>query len=143
MAFPGFLHHENPPTWGGVEPTTLGTEGQQQTTTPPSRLFLENIDVQFFEAICIIQRNLKIYGSKGSIVSILTRNTNNFETELAFSAVIFIGVRILSFLFRKCSYVKRFNILKDNWGRWKQHSRTLMGGFMAPRKPRVLTLGQS
>ncbi|GFT34809.1 hypothetical protein TNCV_3241321 [Trichonephila clavipes] len=36
-----------------------------------------------------------------------------------------------------------FNILKDNWGRWKQHSRTLRGSFMARRKPRVLTLGQS
>ncbi|GFX67623.1 transposable element Tc1 transposase [Trichonephila clavipes] len=35
-----------------------------------------------------------------------------------------------------------FNIVKDNWGRWKQHSRTLRGSFMAPRKPRVLTLGQ-
>ncbi|GFW87102.1 hypothetical protein TNCV_5124561 [Trichonephila clavipes] len=34
-------------------------------------------------------------------------------------------------------------ILKDNWGRWKQHSRTLRGSFMARRKPRVLTLGQS
>ncbi|GFW48451.1 hypothetical protein TNCV_1110101 [Trichonephila clavipes] len=37
----------------------------------------------------------------------------------------------------------RFNILKDNWGRWKQHSRTLIGSFMARRKPRVLTLVQS
>ncbi|GFX86244.1 hypothetical protein TNCV_2561261 [Trichonephila clavipes] len=36
----------------------------------------------------------------------------------------------------------RFNILKDNWGRWKQNSRTLIGSFMARRKPRVLTLGQ-
>ncbi|GFW77665.1 hypothetical protein TNCV_133561 [Trichonephila clavipes] len=26
-----FLHHENPPTWAGVEPTTLGAEGQRQT----------------------------------------------------------------------------------------------------------------
>ncbi|GFV83852.1 hypothetical protein TNCV_387601 [Trichonephila clavipes] len=38
---------------------------------------------------------------------------------------------------------ERFNILKDNWGRWKQLSRTLIGSFMARRKPRVLTLGQS
>ncbi|GFY20319.1 hypothetical protein TNCV_209511 [Trichonephila clavipes] len=38
---------------------------------------------------------------------------------------------------------KKFNILKDNWGRWKQHSRALRGSFMAHRKPRVLTLGQS
>ncbi|GFT70278.1 uncharacterized protein TNCV_3457171 [Trichonephila clavipes] len=36
-----------------------------------------------------------------------------------------------------------FNILKDNWGRWKQDSRTLRGSFMARRKTRVLTLGQS
>ncbi|GFS54644.1 transposable element Tcb1 transposase [Trichonephila clavipes] len=26
-----FLHHENPPTWAGVEPTTFGAEGQGQT----------------------------------------------------------------------------------------------------------------
>ncbi|GFW91524.1 hypothetical protein TNCV_3376871 [Trichonephila clavipes] len=26
-----FLHHENPPTWVGVEPATLGAEGQRQT----------------------------------------------------------------------------------------------------------------
>ncbi|GFX67719.1 putative transposable element [Trichonephila clavipes] len=30
-----------------------------------------------------------------------------------------------------------------NEGRWKQHSRTLIGGFMARREPRVLTLEQS
>ncbi|GFU86673.1 hypothetical protein TNCV_2880931 [Trichonephila clavipes] len=34
---------------------------------------------------------------------------------------------------------RRFNILKDNEGRRKQHSRS----FMARREPRVLTLGQS
>ncbi|GFV83338.1 hypothetical protein TNCV_1900641 [Trichonephila clavipes] len=26
-----FLHHENLPTWAGVGPATLGTEGQRQT----------------------------------------------------------------------------------------------------------------
>ncbi|GFV86043.1 hypothetical protein TNCV_670401 [Trichonephila clavipes] len=26
-----FLHHENPPTWTGVEPGTLSAEGQRQT----------------------------------------------------------------------------------------------------------------
>ncbi|GFU49547.1 hypothetical protein TNCV_1590861 [Trichonephila clavipes] len=26
-----FLHHENPPTWAGVEPTTLSADGQRQT----------------------------------------------------------------------------------------------------------------
>ncbi|GFW28678.1 hypothetical protein TNCV_3713931 [Trichonephila clavipes] len=26
-----FLHHENPPTWAGVEPATLGVDGQRQT----------------------------------------------------------------------------------------------------------------
>ncbi|GFU78924.1 hypothetical protein TNCV_307651 [Trichonephila clavipes] len=25
-----FLHHENPPTWAGVEPATLGANGQRQ-----------------------------------------------------------------------------------------------------------------
>ncbi|GFX95044.1 hypothetical protein TNCV_3046761 [Trichonephila clavipes] len=35
--------------------------------------------------------------------------------------------------------IERFNILKDNDGRRKQHSRK----FMARREPRVLTLGQS
>ncbi|GFV20686.1 hypothetical protein TNCV_777311 [Trichonephila clavipes] len=31
MATVDFLHHENPPTWAGVEPATLGAEGQRQT----------------------------------------------------------------------------------------------------------------
>ncbi|GFW71529.1 hypothetical protein TNCV_2309641 [Trichonephila clavipes] len=31
MADVDFLHHENPPTWAGVEPATLGAEGQRQT----------------------------------------------------------------------------------------------------------------
>ncbi|GFV66096.1 hypothetical protein TNCV_1649081 [Trichonephila clavipes] len=26
-----FLHHENPPTWDGVEPATLGADDQRQT----------------------------------------------------------------------------------------------------------------
>ncbi|GFW99184.1 hypothetical protein TNCV_3009521 [Trichonephila clavipes] len=26
-----FLHHENPPTWAGVEPATLGAEGHRQS----------------------------------------------------------------------------------------------------------------
>ncbi|GFY31378.1 hypothetical protein TNCV_4989371 [Trichonephila clavipes] len=30
-----FAHHENPPTWAGVEPATLGTEGQRQTNYAP------------------------------------------------------------------------------------------------------------
>ncbi|GFV31976.1 uncharacterized protein LOC100901629 [Trichonephila clavipes] len=37
----------------------------------------------------------------------------------------------------------KFNILKDNEGRRKQHSRTLIGLFMARRELRVLTLEQS
>ncbi|GFV72341.1 hypothetical protein TNCV_638031 [Trichonephila clavipes] len=47
------------------------------------------------------------------------------------------------FVLGTLSSERRFNILKDNWGRWKQHSRALRGSFMARRKPRVLTLGQS
>ncbi|GFW74626.1 hypothetical protein TNCV_962011 [Trichonephila clavipes] len=31
MAAVDFLHHENPPTWAGVESTTLDAEGQRQT----------------------------------------------------------------------------------------------------------------
>ncbi|GFW96518.1 hypothetical protein TNCV_2845751 [Trichonephila clavipes] len=31
MAAVDFLHHENPPTWAGIEPATLGADGQQQT----------------------------------------------------------------------------------------------------------------
>ncbi|GFV27087.1 hypothetical protein TNCV_4853241 [Trichonephila clavipes] len=30
------LHHENPPTWAGVEPTTLGTEGKRENQPRPS-----------------------------------------------------------------------------------------------------------
>ncbi|GFY35215.1 hypothetical protein TNCV_5045891 [Trichonephila clavipes] len=31
MAAVDFLHHENPPTWAGVETANLGAEGQRQT----------------------------------------------------------------------------------------------------------------
>ncbi|GFV60075.1 hypothetical protein TNCV_3885931 [Trichonephila clavipes] len=31
MAAVDFLYHENPSAWAGVEPVTLGTEGQRQT----------------------------------------------------------------------------------------------------------------
>ncbi|GFX71112.1 hypothetical protein TNCV_3648771 [Trichonephila clavipes] len=31
MVAVNFLHDENPPAWAGVEPTTLGAEGQRQT----------------------------------------------------------------------------------------------------------------
>ncbi|GFW32347.1 hypothetical protein TNCV_675061 [Trichonephila clavipes] len=31
MAAVDFLHYENPPTWAGVEPVTLGAESQRQT----------------------------------------------------------------------------------------------------------------
>ncbi|GFY06862.1 retrovirus-related Pol polyprotein from transposon 17.6 [Trichonephila clavipes] len=31
MAAIDFLHHENTPTWAGIEPATLGAEGQRQT----------------------------------------------------------------------------------------------------------------
>ncbi|GFU48987.1 hypothetical protein TNCV_2332841 [Trichonephila clavipes] len=31
MAAVDFLHHENPPTWAGVEPAPLGVESQRQT----------------------------------------------------------------------------------------------------------------
>ncbi|GFV68279.1 hypothetical protein TNCV_1875611 [Trichonephila clavipes] len=30
MAAVDFLHHENPPTWSGVEPATLGAEGKRK-----------------------------------------------------------------------------------------------------------------
>ncbi|GFX04448.1 hypothetical protein TNCV_899781 [Trichonephila clavipes] len=30
MAAVCFLHHENPPTWAGVEPETLGVHGQRR-----------------------------------------------------------------------------------------------------------------
>ncbi|GFX94476.1 hypothetical protein TNCV_4295171 [Trichonephila clavipes] len=30
MATVDFLHHENPPTWAGVETATLGAEGQKE-----------------------------------------------------------------------------------------------------------------
>ncbi|GFT39877.1 hypothetical protein TNCV_3286541 [Trichonephila clavipes] len=39
-----FLYHENSPTWAGVEPTTIGVEGQRQTnhaTQPALEAILE------------------------------------------------------------------------------------------------------
>ncbi|GFW42491.1 uncharacterized protein TNCV_4256861 [Trichonephila clavipes] len=40
---------------------------------------------------------------------------------------------------KMAAHVGEFNIMKDNEGRRKQHSRS----FMARREPRVFTLGQS
>ncbi|GFT76313.1 hypothetical protein TNCV_564691 [Trichonephila clavipes] len=42
MAAVDFLHHENLSTWAGVEPATLGAEGQRQTNhgTKPAFLVL-------------------------------------------------------------------------------------------------------
>ncbi|GFU14680.1 hypothetical protein TNCV_746651 [Trichonephila clavipes] len=37
MAVVDSLHHENPPTWAGVEPATLGAEGQRQTNHATQR----------------------------------------------------------------------------------------------------------
>ncbi|GFW63736.1 hypothetical protein TNCV_4940281 [Trichonephila clavipes] len=44
MAAVDFLHHENPSTWAGVEPATLGTEGQRQTNhaTQPTGIITRN-----------------------------------------------------------------------------------------------------
>ncbi|GFW76464.1 HTH_Tnp_Tc3_2 domain-containing protein [Trichonephila clavipes] len=48
MAAVDFLHHENPPTWAGVERATLGVEDQRQTNhaTQPAG---QNINVLFDE----------------------------------------------------------------------------------------------
>ncbi|GFX91546.1 hypothetical protein TNCV_3681321 [Trichonephila clavipes] len=48
MAAADFLHHENPPTWTGDEPATLGAERQRQPITPPNRL---QESMKLFEAI--------------------------------------------------------------------------------------------
>ncbi|GFV71511.1 transposable element Tc1 transposase [Trichonephila clavipes] len=44
MAAVDFLHHENPSTCAGVEPATLGTEGQRQTNHAPADC-LRNIQI--------------------------------------------------------------------------------------------------
>ncbi|PRD27454.1 UNVERIFIED_CONTAM: hypothetical protein NCL1_35317 [Trichonephila clavipes] len=43
MAFVDFLHHENPPTWAGVEPVTLGAEGQRLTNYATLRFFTRSL----------------------------------------------------------------------------------------------------
>ncbi|GFT47531.1 hypothetical protein TNCV_3750531 [Trichonephila clavipes] len=35
-----FLHYENPPTWAGIEPTTLSYKASDKPTVPPSRHFI-------------------------------------------------------------------------------------------------------
>ncbi|GFT98832.1 hypothetical protein TNCV_3792511 [Trichonephila clavipes] len=48
MAAVDFLHQENPPTWAGVEPATLGTEGQRQTNQPtPLQPIIKYLGVYF------------------------------------------------------------------------------------------------
>ncbi|GFV70765.1 hypothetical protein TNCV_1946751 [Trichonephila clavipes] len=37
MATVDFLHHENPPTSAGIEPATLGAEGQRHTKCSPNQ----------------------------------------------------------------------------------------------------------
>ncbi|GFW01231.1 uncharacterized protein TNCV_4514301 [Trichonephila clavipes] len=44
MAAVDFLHHENPSTWAGVKPATLGTEGQGQTEQFHRDASLEVVD---------------------------------------------------------------------------------------------------
>ncbi|GFV15851.1 hypothetical protein TNCV_988341 [Trichonephila clavipes] len=50
MATVDFLHHKNPSTWAGIEPATLGAEGQRQT----------NHDTQQYETIYDDKFNTKI-----------------------------------------------------------------------------------
>ncbi|GFT12910.1 hypothetical protein TNCV_5096021 [Trichonephila clavipes] len=54
MAAVDFLHDENPPTWVGLEPATLGAEGQRQTNhaTQPGRLSISKVAfLHFFSPI--------------------------------------------------------------------------------------------
>ncbi|GFU77591.1 hypothetical protein TNCV_3499631 [Trichonephila clavipes] len=47
-----FLHHENPPTWDGVEPATLGAKGQRQTNhanSPSFQEFISKIEKNFVQ----------------------------------------------------------------------------------------------
>ncbi|GFW74074.1 hypothetical protein TNCV_4176211 [Trichonephila clavipes] len=44
MAAVDFLHHENPRTWAGIKPASLGTEGQRQTnytTQPADKIYVK------------------------------------------------------------------------------------------------------
>ncbi|GFU89241.1 hypothetical protein TNCV_2896891 [Trichonephila clavipes] len=46
MASVDFLHHENPSTWAGVEPATLGTEGLRQTNHATQPSTIENLNTE-------------------------------------------------------------------------------------------------
>ncbi|GFW47896.1 hypothetical protein TNCV_2400831 [Trichonephila clavipes] len=46
MAAVDFMHHENPPTWAGVQPETLGVEGQRQTNHATQPKLLGSVDTR-------------------------------------------------------------------------------------------------
>ncbi|GFW78646.1 transposable element Tcb2 transposase [Trichonephila clavipes] len=49
MAAVDFLYHENPPTWAGVEPATLGAEDQRQTNHATQPAIQKASDVSRFQ----------------------------------------------------------------------------------------------
>ncbi|GFS84511.1 hypothetical protein TNCV_4606841 [Trichonephila clavipes] len=61
-----FLHHENPPTWTGVEPQPLAYKASDKPTTPSSRRTLGICEPDFrtiVELMCSRNGNLEIVGS--------------------------------------------------------------------------------
>ncbi|GFX59586.1 hypothetical protein TNCV_3054051 [Trichonephila clavipes] len=59
MATVDFLHHENPPTWAGIEPATLGTGGQRQTNHATQTLlyklfFVDSFGIAYTQAFRLL-----------------------------------------------------------------------------------------
>ncbi|GFV51457.1 hypothetical protein TNCV_843961 [Trichonephila clavipes] len=48
-----FLHHENSPTWAGVEPATFGAEGRQQTNYATQMAFIQYCNL--YELLILIR----------------------------------------------------------------------------------------
>ncbi|GFW29010.1 hypothetical protein TNCV_2355681 [Trichonephila clavipes] len=59
MAAVDFLHHENPPTWAGVELATLGADGQRQTNYATQSALAELADWKYTR-IYNLQRRLRV-----------------------------------------------------------------------------------
>ncbi|GFV81343.1 hypothetical protein TNCV_4773691 [Trichonephila clavipes] len=58
-----FLHHENPPTWAGVEPATLGADGQRQTNYVTQSALDELLTITaglFYKDIYITRQQQKV-----------------------------------------------------------------------------------
>ncbi|GFV41523.1 hypothetical protein TNCV_3626751 [Trichonephila clavipes] len=67
-----FLHHENPPTWAGVEPATLGADGQRQTNYATQSALAEFDEAHFWLNGYVNKQNCRIWSEANPQVHVET-----------------------------------------------------------------------